>query len=212
MQVRFNPLPAPKYREIGSHTHNHAWYGSFNPSPKYREIDIQTVSIRSLHRSTGRLKSVAPKLPIGYNSFNPLPAPKYREIECVSNLKRPKPRFNPLPAPKYREMKARDTLWLLGLIVSIRSLHRSTGRSRDGTSLFQPGRSLVRKHRVSIRSLHRSTGRSESDMCRQVLPGLIGFNPLPAPKYREMLVAVTSVIPKGYTSRCANPLSYASFD
>ena len=38
------------------------------------------------------------------------------------------------------------------------------------------------------------------------------FNPLPQPELGEMLVAVTSVIPKGYTSGCANLLSDASSD
>ena len=60
--------------------------------------------------------------------FNPLPAPKYREISFLHLLARDDVGFNPLPAPKYREMGKVAWLFSSNEKVSIRSLHRSTGR------------------------------------------------------------------------------------
>ena len=39
-----------------------------------------------------------------YACFNPLPAPKYREILSIQRLLVLPIGFNPLPAPKYREI------------------------------------------------------------------------------------------------------------
>ena len=61
--------------------------------------------------------------------------------------------------------------------VSIRSLHQSTGRYPKAIDSLGPTQ-------VSIRSLHQSTGRSsESSLLRCVHQC---FNPLPAPEYREI--------------------------
>ena len=88
---------------------------------------VKEVSIRSLHRSTGRCVSnslysndlmfqSAPCTEVQGDaggctarsaiagSFNPLPAPKYREMEQKPMVKTFDYCFNPLPAPKYREI------------------------------------------------------------------------------------------------------------
>ena len=133
----FNPLPAPKYREIN--LFKKSWFISY-------------VSIHSLHRSTGRyyLGMVSFKMftfqstpctevqgdpprpahrPHGL-CFNPLPAPKYREIQHTPLIDQVRACFNPLPAPKYREMSGDPSRPISNRSVSIHSLHRSTGRFR----------------------------------------------------------------------------------
>ena len=92
----------------------------------------------------------------------------------------------------------------LDVVVSIRSLHQSTGRSRlfycplnrfavSIRSLHQStGRCPLfeRSHihqTVSIRSLHQSTGRFPLFFTFPMLT--LSFNPLPAPEYREIFHA-----------------------
>ncbi len=169
------------------------------------------VSIRSLHRSTGRsgTQSAKDKVSISFVSIRSLHRSTGRWYACPSGCAL-KIWFQSAPCTEVQGDVGRNTKFPPTTQVSIRSLHRSTGR------LAQRSKGCRGNFTFSIRSLHRSTGRSLQLECNP-LPAIQGdcllrFNPLPAPKYREMLVAVTSVIPKGYTSRCANPLSYASFD
>ena len=182
-----------------------------------------SVSIRSLHRSTGRLSTIVFTVRDN-DGFNPLPAPKYREMKEIARPHHRNFSFNPLPAPKYREIKPKTSfnrwmmvsirslhrstgrylvfkLYVYVFVVSIRSLHRSTGRCAGMWGADRENRVSIRslhrstgrcagmwgadrENRVSIRSLHRSTGRS---MQANVIAFMDdGFNPLPAPKYREM--------------------------
>ena len=116
-----------------------------------RHPPSSVVSIRSLHQSTGRCNINLP-IPFNRRSFNPLPAPEYREIEKVISV------------DVVRE-------------VSIRSLHQSTGRSpchirplsfgvrfqsapctRVQGDVITDYNQVATKD-VSIRSLHQSTGR-----------------------------------------------------
>ena len=109
-------------------------------------------------------------------------------------------RFNPLPSPKRGEMKPRPKP-LVSAAVSIRSPHRSEGRSgvcsgpsstRQGFNpLPSPKRGEIqqlacggRYYNVSIRSPHRSEGRSVPSLPHKRVYG--GFNPLPSPKRGEI--------------------------
>ena len=138
------------------------------------------VSIRSPHRSEGRSPARrAPwRLP---GSFNPLPSPKRGEIRTGRRAQRSAHRVG----------------------VSIRSPHRSEGRSGSAT-----GRVLEVVTVVSIRSPHRSEGRcspwnslASSMASFQSAPlteargdgdqggkgyHAVSFNPLPSPKRGEM--------------------------
>ena len=162
-------------------------------------FDCCRVSIRSPHRSKGR--HMTPQLVERRIMFQSAPLTEAR---------------GDLPMPGHPVV--------LG-IVSIRSPHRSKGRQRAQTAELLYAR-------VSIRSPHRSKGRQVfpslvtaktlfqsaplteargDQVMRSPQTSLLSFNPLPSPKQGETLVAVTSGIPKGYTSGCANLLSQASY-
>ena len=88
-------------------------------------------------------------------SFNPLPAPEYREILLRHRVRATPSEFQSAPCTRVQG----DYINLISCAtlngVSIRSLHQSTGRS------YQAFKSAVQvaHYRVSIRSLHQSTGR-----------------------------------------------------
>ena len=107
------------------------------------------VSIRSPHRSKGRLPGVnTGRIWVEFQSA-PLTEARgdLQSKQVVTKLYC----FNPLPSPKQGETCVR---WCLygGVEVSIRSPHRSKGRRR-------PTRRPTREGHVSIRSPHRSKGR-----------------------------------------------------
>ncbi len=180
----FNPLPAPKYREI---------------LPEYA---IKRVSIRSLHRSTGRSPRPRHKFHcLNTVGFNPLPAPKYREIKMIWTVCVMIHSFNPLPAPKYREIAVSSRKRFCRCTVSIRSLHRSTGRSpvvtvtRKSASLFQsaPCTEVQGDAWLGVKkSCADSFNPLPAPKYREITDAIRGmslaksFNPLPAPKYREI--------------------------
>ncbi len=155
----FNPLPSPKRGEICI-TFDMALRCMFQSAPL-----TEARGDRSARR---RLPSRA--------RFNPLPSPKRGEMcslssgngqsslfqsaplteargdRALSPELRSLARFNPLPSPKRGEMDT-PPLRLSPPRVSIRSPHRSEGRS-------PPGSAFVSEFtRVSIRSPHRSEGR-----------------------------------------------------
>ena len=137
---RFNPLPSPKRGEISQDEKlgKTAWFLCFNPlpSPKRGEIRIEGSPLSGLPKS-----------------FNPLPSPKRGEISLeVIRLTAYLP-FQSAPLTEARGdmtgiFRARGPNR-----VSIRSPHRSEGRSGEVAD-------SVPEALVSIRSPHRSEGRS----------------------------------------------------
>ncbi len=110
-------------------------------------------------------------------------------------------RFNPLPSPKRGEIAIEVPAVVLQLQVSIRSPHRSEGRS-----LLV--RSNHRAYQVSIRSPHRSEGRWCHDL-RVLRLGIRGFNPLPSPKRGEIETLQVGIRCGGFQSA---PLTEARGD
>ncbi len=114
---------------------------------------VIVVSIRSLHQSTGRFLS-ADVWWLLYTSFNPLPAPEYREILAMSIEFFPRIEFQSAPCTRVQGDQLEQIILRPNQKVSIRSLHQSTGR----LSLLDIQQVVSY---VSIRSLHQSTGRCD---------------------------------------------------
>ena len=140
--IGFNPLPSPKQGETAKRKGN---------------LFFGLVSIRSPHRSKGRLLSgackhytriVSIRSPHRSKGRHPKMFGPEKQGETSKNRGRA---FNPLPSPKQGETKSCLSL-LPKQKVSIRSPHRSKGR-RDCFS------HLIQHLAVSIRSPHRSKGR-----------------------------------------------------
>ena len=111
--------------------------------------DVILVSIRSPHRSKGRLhKQPRPALK---DKFQSAPLTEARGDSTPSAQYGSLQSFNPLPSPKQGETEGGE-LSQYGMHVSIRSPHRSKGR-------LLPARGIGQWPQVSIRSPHRSKGR-----------------------------------------------------
>ena len=164
-QASFNPLPSPKQGEIMLTPQGHYQMHSFNPlpSPKQGEIRLRRLSVNPRQ-----------------SSFNPLPSPKQGEISGVPLSAGSGCKFQSAPLTEARG----DPLETFALVaffkVSIRSPHRSKGRS-----MYPSGSMGVPV--VSIRSPHRSKGRSQRQNVKPWIQS--GFNPLPSPKQGEIFTA-----------------------
>ena len=188
MRWSFNPLPSPKQGETTD-------YGGSQ--------DVPVVSIRSPHRSKGRLRSVDARVEPQLFQSAPLTEARgdgtftrafFGRIRVsIRSPHRSKGRpgivagvtwfgkcFNPLPSPKQGETLKLSLLSRL-LLVSIRSPHRSKGR----LDALPSSRSVAA---VSIRSPHRSKGRLATFFAH--FQQRQGFNPLPSPKQGETDIRV----------------------
>ena len=143
------------------------------------------VSIRSLHQSTGRYcfaprNASAAETTVSIRSLQTKVQGDVQDRHTAAAVMM-QCCFNPLPAPKYREIGDRHLQYADSDIrVSIRSLHQSTGRYQggihdmdarhfsfqsapctkvQGDNCIEGNRTMVYMRQVSIRSLHQSTGR-----------------------------------------------------
>ena len=193
----FNPLPAPKYREISRSTPRFATILQFQSAPCTKvqgdpdrlceRFFRVVVSIRSLHQSTGRFSFTWDNEAYS-GCFNPLPAPKYREISTRSMWTDSMMRFSIRSlAPKYREIFFSAKCKALTLQFQSAPCTKVQG---DGFTMCPFKRDMgfqsapctrvqgdvvsarlevcyLHARFVSIRSLHQSTGRSTAHKNRQ---------------------------------------------
>ena len=183
--------------------------------------DTGRVSIRSPHRSEGRsVRDSVARRQRGFQSaplteargdrglqilkftvygFNPLPSPKRGEMSSARRSRHRFNRFNPLPSPKRGEIPPRRLTRGDGL-VSIRSPHRSEGRSRPKSRKFAPATfqsaplteargdahadcNAARNIRFQSAPLTEARGDLVIAVAFHLL---VGFNPLPSPKRGEI--------------------------
>ena len=145
----FNPLPSPKRGEIGMVQSPSFPVLGFNPlpSPKRGEISLNGccsanawVSIRSPHRSEGRC--AIPSLSSSTYSFQSAPLTEARGDVGETRRHAGRCKFQSAPLTEARGDASHCSLRSLQEAVSIRSPHRSEGRSaalalRCGVYKFQ---------------------------------------------------------------------------
>ena len=122
------------------------------------------------------------KTPHLHPCFNPLPAPKYREMRAAHNGRRHAHTrcFNPLPAPKYREMQFGDDILRMGMTSWLFQSAPCTKVQGDSSISTAPVQCMA--YRVSIRSLHQSTGRSLEGPASTAVSSLVSFQSAPCTK------------------------------
>ena len=137
--------------------------------------DFRGVSIRSPHRSKGRLCYCHRAVHVFRVSIRSPHRSKGRQ-----RLKRTRPRRAKFQSAPLTEARGDPELAAVAVLVlvSIRSPHRSKGRP------LRRGADWRRSQRVSIRSPHRSKGRPSLAYSLEC-PAMSGFNPLPSPKQGE---------------------------
>ena len=190
-----------------------------------QSIPTIIVSIRSLHQSTGRCRKDVPQFD-HVAKFQSAPCTrvqgdhrhprrqcerahsKFQSAPCTrvqgdfgDSHRRPAKRFQSAPCSEYREIGVRR------VGICFNPLPAPEYREISASVHL-----LICDFRESFNPLPAPEYREMVCIWRPLSIEDERFNPLPAPEYREILVVVTSVIPKGYTSGCANLLSWASTD